>query len=372
MLLCLFTGIQVLPAAASESSINLRKGVTDISHQVYDLHMTIFYICVVIALLVFGVMLYAMVFHRKSRGAKPANFHESIKVEIAWTIVPFLILIAMAVPATSTLIDMEDASQADLTIRVTGSQWKWHYQYHGHGIEFYSLLDTPMEQIQNKWIKGDDYLLEVDKPLIIPTERKVRFLMTSDDVIHSWWVPDFAVKKDANPGFINEAWTRVNEAGIYRGQCAELCGKDHGFMPIVVKAVPPAEFDSWMLQQKEFIRQAKAEEQRLLAMSMSFDELMAEGEKVYGAYCAACHQPNGAGLPGVFPGLINSVVTRGPVADHIEIVLNGKNGTAMQAFAKQLTLKQLAAVITYERNAWGMNSGDIVQPKDVHLHKQGQ
>lgn len=359
-------------AYASESSINLRQGVTDISQQVYDLHMTIFYICVVIALIVFGVMIYAMIFHRKSRGAKPANFHESVKVEIAWTVIPFLILIGMAIPATRTLIDMEDAEQADLSIVVTGSQWKWHYSYHGHDVDFYSLLATPSEQIQNKWIKGDTYLLEVDKPLIIPTDRKVRFLMTSDDVIHSWWVPDFAVKKDANPGFINEAWTRVNEPGVYRGQCAELCGKDHGFMPIVVKAIPPQEFDTWLAEQKEARLKAQKEEQKLLAMNMSFEELMSEGETVYMAYCAACHQKNGMGLPGVFPGLVNSAVTRGPVKQHIDIVVNGRSGTAMQAFAKQLTLKQLASVITYERNAWGMNSGDLVQPKDIHHFKQGQ
>ncbi|EWH08691.1 Cytochrome c oxidase subunit II [Catenovulum agarivorans DS-2] len=314
----------------------------------------------------FGVMLWAMIFHRKSRGVKAANFHESLKVEVAWTVIPFVILIGMAIPATKTLFEMEDASESDVTIVVTGSQWKWHYKYLDDDIEFYSLMSTPMEQIKNKWVKGDDYLLEVDKPLVIPTDRKVRFLMTSDDVIHSWWVPDFAVKKDANPGFINEAWTRVNEPGIYRGQCAELCGKDHAFMPVVVKALPPEEFDAWMIEQKRIKAEAAAEEARLLAMNMSFDDLMQEGESVYLAYCAACHQANGAGLPGVFPSLINSPITIGGVDGHIDIVVNGKKGTAMQAFVKQLSLKQIAAVVTYERNAWGMNSGDIVQPKDVY------
>ncbi|WP_035015917.1 cytochrome c oxidase subunit II [Catenovulum agarivorans] len=351
---------------AEKSDLNLPVGVTDISQKVYDLHMTIFYICIAIGVVVFGVMLWAMIFHRKSRGVKAANFHESLKVEVAWTVIPFVILIGMAIPATKTLFEMEDASESDVTIVVTGSQWKWHYKYLDDDIEFYSLMSTPMEQIKNKWVKGDDYLLEVDKPLVIPTDRKVRFLMTSDDVIHSWWVPDFAVKKDANPGFINEAWTRVNEPGIYRGQCAELCGKDHAFMPVVVKALPPEEFDAWMIEQKRIKAEAAAEEARLLAMNMSFDDLMQEGESVYLAYCAACHQANGAGLPGVFPSLINSPITIGGVDGHIDIVVNGKKGTAMQAFVKQLSLKQIAAVVTYERNAWGMNSGDIVQPKDVY------
>lgn len=357
------------PLAASEtatSSINLREGVTDISHQVYDLHMTIFYICCVIGLVVFGVMIYSMIFHRKSRGAKAANFHESLKVEIAWTVVPFVILIGMAIPATKTLIAMEDADESDLTIIVTGSQWKWHYEYQGHDIDFYSLLATPEQQRSGQWIKGDTYLLDVDRPLILPINKKVRFLMTSDDVIHSWWVPDFAVKKDANPGFINEAWTKINEVGTYRGQCAELCGKDHGFMPVVVEAVSEVDFENWLLSEKNKILQAKAEEQKWLAMNMSKDELMLEGQQVYTAYCAACHQANGQGLPGAFPALLGSPYVTGPVDKHIEIVLNGKSGTSMQAFAKQLSLKQIAAVVTYERNAWGQNSGDLIQPKDVN------
>ncbi|MCU4674436.1 cytochrome c oxidase subunit II [Catenovulum sp. 2E275] len=348
------------------SNINLRTGVTDISQQVYDLHMTIFYICVVIGIIVFGAMFYAIIFHRKSKGAKAANFHESIKVEIAWTIIPVIILVVMAIPATKTLIAMEDPSESDLTILVTGSQWKWHYKYLEHDIEFYSLLSTPKEQIGGQWIKGDNYLLDVDKQLVIPTNKKVRFLVTSDDVIHSWWVPDFAVKKDANPGFINEAWTKVNEEGIYRGQCAELCGKDHGFMPVVVEAVSPDDFDAWLANKKAEKAAAQAEEKRLLAMNMSKDELMSEGESVYMGYCAACHQQNGMGLPGVFPALVGSPITTGDVKAHIDIVLHGKKGTAMQAFAKQLTLKQVAAVVTYERNAWGINSGELIQPKDVH------
>nr|WP_169337006.1 cytochrome c oxidase subunit II [Algicola sagamiensis] len=342
------------------------RGVTDISEQVYDLHMTIFYICCIIGALVFGAMFAAMILHRKSRGHKPAQFHESTKVEIIWTTIPFLILIGMAIPATKTLIAMEDTTEADLTVQITGSQWKWHYKYFDYNLEYFSLLATPMSQINNRFKKEENYLLEVDRPLVIPTGKKVRFLITSDDVIHSWWVPEFAVKKDANPGFINEAWTKVNEPGIYRGQCAELCGKDHGFMPVVVIAKAPDEFDTWMAEQEAEQRQAKEKEKELLGMNMEMDELMTLGEKVYLARCAACHQPNGQGIPGVFPGLQgNHMVTQDQEA-HIDVVINGVNGTAMQAFGKQIGLKEMAAVITYERNAWGNNTGDIVQPKEVY------
>jgi cytochrome c oxidase subunit II len=353
-------------AVAERSDINLRQGVTDISEQVYGLHMTIFYICVVIGVLVFGAMLYAMIFHRKSKGAKPANFHESVKVEVAWTIVPFLILVGMAVPAAKTLIAMEDTTEADVTVLVTGSQWKWHYKYMDHEVDFYSLMATQQEQIANKFDKGENYLLEVDKPLVIPTGQKVRFLITSDDVIHSWWVPDFAVKKDANPGFINEAWTKVNEPGIYRGQCAELCGKDHGFMPVVVVAKEPAEYQSWIAEQEAKQLKAKEEEQKLLAMNMEMDELMDVGKQVYQSACAACHMPNGEGLPGVFPALKGSDIAINDMQKHIDVVVNGVPGTSMQAFGKQLSLKELAAVITYERNAWGNDTGETVQAKDVN------
>ena len=352
--------------------LNLTDGVTDISNQVYDLHMLMFLICVIIAVLVFGAMFISMYLHRKSRGAKPANFHENVKVEIVWTVVPFIILIGMAIPAANTLIAMEDTSQSDVTVLVTGSQWKWHYKYMDREVEYFSLMATPQSQITNRYEKGENYLLEVDRPLVIPTGKKVRFLITSDDVIHSWWVPDFAVKKDANPGFINEAWTMANEPGIYRGQCAELCGKDHGFMPIVVIAKEPAEYEAWMNEQEAIQVAAKAEEQRLLAMSMSMEELMTEGERVYLAVCAACHMPNGEGLPGVFPALKGSPMALNDIPAHIDIVLNGKTGTAMQAFDKQLTLSEIAAVVTYERNAWGNNTGEMVQAKDVNAIATGQ
>ncbi|WP_442864013.1 cytochrome c oxidase subunit II [Alteromonas sp. ASW11-130] len=354
------------------SDLNLRRGVTEISGQVYDLHMLMFFICVAIAVVVFGVMFTSMYLHRKSRGVKPAHFHENVKVEIAWTVVPFLILVFMAIPAARTLIAMEDTSEPDMTVLVTGSQWKWHYKYMDGDVEYYSLLATQQEQITNRFAKSENYLLEVDRPLVIPTGQKVRFLITSEDVIHSWWVPDFAVKKDANPGFINEAWTKVEEPGVYRGQCAELCGKDHGYMPVVVIAKEPAEFNAWMTEQEEARRRAKEEEQRLLAMNMSMDELMAEGKRVYNSACAACHMPSGEGLPGVFPALKGSPMVLEDQLAHIDIVLNGKAGTAMQAFGKMLSLKEVAAVVTYERNAWGNNTGDIVQPKDVNAVVQGE
>ena len=297
-------------SAWADMPLNLTKGVTDVSRDVYDLHMLVLYICTAIGVVVFGAMFWSMVFHRKSKGFKPATFHESTKVEILWTAIPVVILIAMAVPATITLIDMENNDDADLTIQVTGSQWKWHYKYFDQDIEFYSVLSTPREQYENQdgtsADKGENYLLEVDRHLVIPTNKKVRFVITSDDVIHAWWVPAFAVKQDANPGFINEAWTKVDEPGIYRGQCAELCGKDHGFMPVVVIAKEPAEYDKWIGERQAIQEKAKAEEQRLLAMNMSKEELMSNGQKIYTSACAACHMPNGEGLPGVFPALKGS------------------------------------------------------------------
>lgn len=372
------TSLMTIPAIAETAgkvdqySLNMTKGVTDISAEVYDLHMLMFIICVVIAIGVFGVMFWSILFHRKSRGVKPAHFHESFKVEIAWTVIPFIILIFMAVPAAKTLIAMEDASEPDLTIIVTGSQWKWHYKYMDDGVEYYSKLATLPDEIKGKLEKGENYLLEVDRPLVIPINKKVRFLITSDDVIHSWWVPDFAVKQDANPGFINDAWAIVNEPGVYRGKCTELCGKDHGFMPVVVIAKEEGAYNEWLSEQKAMLAAAKAEEQRLLAMNMTMEEAMATGEKVYLANCAACHMPNGQGLPGVFPALKGSKIATKDEPRHIEILLNGVAGSAMQSYAKQLSMPDIAAVITYERNAWGNNTGDLVQAKDINAAMNGK
>lgn len=346
--------------------LNMTKGVTDISADVYDMHMLMFIICVMIGAGVFIAMFISMYFHRKSRGAKPANFHENVKVEIAWTVIPFIILIAMAVPAMNLLIDMEDASEPDVTVLVTGSQWKWHYKYMDNDVEYYSKLATQADQISGKLDKGKNYLLEVDRPLVVPTGQKVRFLITSDDVIHSWWVPAFAIKQDANPGFINDAWAIANEPGVYRGQCAELCGKAHGFMPIVVIAKEPAEYDKWVSEQEAVQQEAKEKEQRLLSMNMTMAESMLMGEKVYSANCAACHMPNGEGLPGVFPALKGSQIAVADQPKHIDILINGVAGSAMQSYAKQLTMSEIAAVVTYERNAWGNDTGDLVQAKDIN------
>ncbi len=370
-IILLLSLLATLPVRA-QARLNMTEGVTDISQKVYGLHMTILIICAVIGLLLFGVMFWAIIHHRKSKGARAAQFHESTKVEILWTLIPFVILIAMAVPATRTLVAMEDSSQSDLTVQITGSQWKWHYRYFDEGVEFYSLLATLPQQIEGRVTKGKNYLLEVDHPLVLPTDRKIRFLITSDDVIHSWWMPAFAVKKDAIPGFINEAWTRINQPGLYRGQCAELCGKDHGFMPIVVDARTPEEFDGWLANIRAEQAAARAAEQELVAMEMTRDELMQLGEQVYQRSCAACHQANGEGIPGAFPALKGSELVLNDRAAHIDIVLYGKAGTAMQSFDKQLALKELAAVITYERNAWGNDTGDLVQPGDIHQARQGQ
>jgi cytochrome c oxidase subunit 2 len=356
--------------AWAEMRLNLTEGATAVSKEVYDLHMLVLYICTAIGVVVFGAMFWSIAFHRKSKGAKPADFHESTKVEILWTTIPIVILIGMAVPATHTLIAMEDNTNSDVTIQITGSQWKWHYKYFDQEIEYYSVLSTPREQYQNQQEttaeKGINYLLEVDKPLVIPANKKVRFLITSDDVIHSWWVPAFAVKQDANPGFINEAWTNVDEPGIYRGQCAELCGKDHGFMPIVVEVKSVADYEIWLGEQKQLIVQAAAAEKASLSDSMNMAELMQLGETTYLAHCAACHQPSGLGLAPVFPALKGSpMATTGSITDHIDIVVNGKAGTAMQSYRKQLSLKEIAAVVTYERNAWGNDTGELVQSADV-------
>jgi len=357
-------------SAWADMPLNLTQGATQVSRNVYDLHMLVLYICTGIGIVVFGAMFWSMIFHRKSKGAKAASFHESTKIEILWTTIPIVILIAMAVPATSTLINMEDNSNADVTIQITGSQWKWHYKYFDQGIEFYSILSTPREQYENyqgaSIVKSEHYLLEVDKPLVIPAHKKVRFLMTSDDVIHSWWVPAFAVKQDANPGFINEAWTRVDKPGIYRGQCAELCGKDHGFMPIVVEVKSEDDYQQWIIEQQQLIAQSTEAEKASLNSSLTINELMQLGEQVYLAHCAACHQATGLGLPPAFPALKNSPVTTGDVAVHINTVVIGRTGTGMQAYGKQLSLKEIAAVVTYERNAWGNNTGDSVQPADIN------
>jgi len=321
---------------------------------------------------VFSAMFVSLVLHRKSRGHEASQCTHSTKAEIVWTIIPVLILIIMAVPATRALINMEVAPETEMTVKITGFQWRWKYEYVEDEIQFISSLDAasnaarlPMSGTDPAVI--DNYLLEVDKPLVLPTQTKIKFLITADDVIHSWWVPALGWKRDAIPGFVNEAWTEIDEPGTYRGQCAELCGKDHGFMPIVLKVLPRPEYDQWVRQQKRQMAHEKAEVKRL----WSREELMNLGASVYAAQCATCHQANGQGLAPAFPPLAGSTVARGPIKDHIEIVLNGREGTAMQAWGNRLTDTDIAAALTYTRNAFGNDTGDVVQPQTIARIKNG-
>jgi cytochrome c oxidase subunit 2 len=366
-LLALAAG-NVQAAGEGASSVNMPVGVTAVGQSIYDLHMIILWICIVIGVAVFGVMFYSIFYHRKSRGVVPAQFHESTKVEIAWTVVPFIILIGMAVPATSTLLDIYDFEDAEMDILVTGYQWKWKYEYlaeNGENVAFFSNMSTPQSEIYNTADKNENYLLEVDEPVVIPVNTKVRFLVTANDVIHSFWVPELAVKKDAVPGFINETWTMATEEGIYRGQCAELCGKDHGFMPIVVKVVSKEEYAGWIED-----KQAEAAQVReLMAQTFTMDELMARGKAVYQKNCLACHGGNGEG--GVGPAIAKSAVAQGELGQHLNIGINGVAGSAMQAFGGIINDVEMAAVITYQRNAFGNNMGDMVQPIDVFNYKKG-
>ena len=364
----MLTSALVLAAGGETSQVNMSPGVTEVGKNIYDLHMIILGICTVIGLGVFGVMFYSIIYHRKSRGVAPATFHESTAVEIAWTVVPFLILILMAVPATSTLLQIYDNDDADMDILVTGYQWKWKYEYineNGENVSFFSNLKTAQGEIHNLEAKGEHYLLEVDEPLVIPVDKKVRFLVTANDVIHSWWVPALAVKKDAIPGFINETWARVEQTGVYRGQCAELCGTNHGFMPIVVNVVDQSEFDQWLGEKEKDAAAVK----KLMAQNFTLDELMARGKSVYARNCQACHGANGEG--GVGKAIAGSPIATGDLATHMDVVIHGVPGTAMQAFGGQLNDVDMAAVLTYQRSAFGNNMGDKVQPIDVFNHKKG-
>jgi cytochrome c oxidase subunit II len=349
--------------------MNMSPGVTPVSHAMYYLHMTIFWICVVIGAIVFSVMIYSLIRHRRSLGVKPAVFHENTKLEIFWAIIPFLILVVMAFPATKILLKMEDNADADVNIKVTGYQWRWRYEYLDEGLDFFSNLSTPLDQIQGKAPKGEWYLLEVDKPLVVPIHKKVRFLVTSNDVVHSWWVPTLGIKRDAIPGFIHESWARIDKPGLYRGQCAELCGLNHAFMPIVVDARPEADYKAWIKIQKFVTTHPKG----AAPQPMTREDLMRNGEQVYNRSCVVCHQQNGQGMSPAYPALAGSKIANGPVADHLHIVLKGKLGTAMQAFELQYNDKDIASVVTYERNAWGngqaskfgKDAGGIIQPAEV-------
>ncbi len=378
--------------AAQTPMFNMPRGVTPISHDIYDLHMTIFWICVVIGVMVFSLLIYAMAKHRKSLGHKPAKFSHNIHVELVWIIVPTLILIGMAIPSTLVLIRMHDDAKADINIKITGYQWKWKYDYLDQGISFFSNLSTPQDQLDGDAKKNKWYLLQVDNPLVLPIHKKIRFLVTSNDVIHSWWVPDLGIKRDAIPGFIYEAWARIDKPGTYRGQCAELCGMRHGYMPIVIIAKTEKDFNQWVAEKTgktlgpesepgpeskpgvKITGSTKKTAAKPKATKMTLAQLMSAGKTAYTKTCAVCHKPDGSGMPPAFPAIKGGKISTGPIGPHIKIVLNGKAGSAMQAFKEQLSAAELAAVITYERNSWGNNdkkkygkaAGGIVQPADIN------
>jgi cytochrome c oxidase subunit 2 len=350
--------------AMADYQLNLQPPATPVAANILELHNLILIICAVIFVLVFAVMFYSIVMHRKSRGFKAATFHDNLKLEVLWTVVPFFILVGMAIPSTTTLIAMSDVSKADMTVNFIGYQWKWRYEFPEQDISYFSVLATPQDQIQDKADKDANYLLEVDHPLVLPVGKKIRLIITGNDVIHSWWVPQFGVKKDAIPGYINESWVKIEKPGVYRGQCAELCGSGHGFMPIVVNAVTQEEFDKWVVAQKQKATAEAASAQK----TWTKDELMVRGKQVYGQ-CAACHQADGKGVPGTFPALAGSKIVTGPLEQHIKTVLHGLKtpqfAAAMPAFGPQLSDVDIAAVITYERNSFGNKTGDVVQPAQV-------
>ena len=352
-------------AANAAWDVNFQPPVTPIAQQMFDLNIYIFWVCVVIFIAVFGVMFYSIFKHRKSVGHKAAQFHENTTVEIVWTVIPFLILLAMAWPATKTILAMKDTTGSDLTIKVTGYQWKWGYDYLQEGFGFYSNLATPLAQIENRENKGSNYLLEVDRPLVVPVDTKVRVIITANDVLHAWWVPAFGVKQDAIPGFVRDSWFKAEKTGIYRGQCAELCGKEHGFMPIVVEVKTKADYAAWVAEQKK-ASLATAEDISKVWTEAALAEM---GSKIYAANCLACHQATGKGVPGAFPALDGSRIVNGPPDAQLALILNGKTGTAMASF-KQLSNTDIAAVIAYTRTAWGNKADQFVQPAEVKVARK--
>ncbi len=353
-----------LGTANADYTLNMSEGVTKISNDVYDLHMLILWICVVIGIAVFGTMFYSIYHHRKSKGHKAEQFHENTTVEIIWTIIPTVILIGMAIPATKTMIELDDVQEADMSIKVTGWQWKWEYEYLDNGIHFFSSLDEASNKVRQVGSGLDprsvpNYLLNVDNPLVVPVNTKIRFLFTAADVIHSWWVPALGWKKDTNPGFINEAWTYVEKPGTYRGQCAELCGKDHGFMPIVVIAMEQADYDKWVDEQKS----TAAAQANAADREWTKEDLISKGETVYANNCSSCHMPDGSGMPGTFPAITGSPVVTGDMDVQVEIMLNGKG--MMPAFGQMLNAVDFAAVATFIRNGLGNSVGDSIQPSAI-------
>lgn len=371
MLGTLFAG-QPAFSAADNWQLNMYEGVTPISRDIYNLHMVCMVVCAIIGVVVFGVMIYSLIHHRKSKGYKAASFHDNPRLELIWSIIPFLILVGLAIPATRVLIRMDNTNESEVTVKIVGYQWRWQYEYLDQGIKYFSTLSTPLAQIQNKQNKNEWYLLEVDKPLVLPINKKIRFLVTSNDVIHSWWVPELGIKRDAIPGFMYEAWAIIQKPGIYRGQCAELCGLNHGFMPIVVEAVEQQQFDHWVASQTVIQDKYASEEvQPATQKVMQREELMTLGQHKFEQLCAACHRSDGEGLPPMYPALKGSSVAVGyPVSRHIDIILDGIPGSAMQPYKDQLSDEEIAAIATYERNAWANNTNDIIQPAEVAAERQ--
>ena len=353
-----------LPGGPAVLQMDLPPAVTQIAREQRWLHYFMLILCTVIFIAVFGVMFYSIFKHRKSKGAKAANFHESVKVEIAWTIAPFLIVIGMALPATKTVVAMKDTSSADVTIKATGIQWKWGYDYlngEGAGIGFVSTLDPAHREMSNSGKpSGDDYLFKVDNPLVVPVDKKIRIITTANDVIHAFMVPAFGIKQDAIPGFVRDTWFRAEKIGDYHGQCAELCGKEHAYMPIHVKVVSQADYTTWVDTKKKEMA-AKADDP---AKVWELADLSARGEKVYAANCAACHLPTGKGAGPIKALDGAAVVLDVDKTKEISVLLNGQNNGAMPAW-KQLSDTEIAAVITYTKNHWSNKTGQVVQPSDV-------
>ena len=363
LILALFAGLG-FSGLAGAIEWNLRPAGSKLAADIHELHEYVMLLCTLIFVGVFGFMFYAVWKHRKSVGHKAEQFHENTTVEIAWTVIPALILIVIAWPTTRVVVAQKDTSNPDLTIKVTGYQWKWGYEYvkgEGEGISFVSTLSTPREQIEGQAPKGEHYLLEVDNELVVPVNKKVRILTTAADVVHSWWVPSFGAKQDAIPGFIRDLWFRAEATGTFRSQCVELCGKEHGFMPIVVKVVSQDEYKAWVGEKMKAIAAAADDPNK----QYTIDELRQRGEKVYATNCVACHQPTGKGAPPAFPPLDGSKVVLGPKEKQIETVLNGRPNTPMQAFGKFLNDVEIASVITFTRNNWSNKTGEAIQPTDV-------
>jgi cytochrome c oxidase subunit II len=336
------------------------------------LHQYVMWLIIVIFVGVFGFMFYSCYAHRKSKGHPAAQFHENTTVEILWTVIPAVILVAIAWPVTRTVIAQKDTSAPDITLKVTGYQWKWGYDYingEGEGISFVSMLKTPRDQIEGRAEKNPNYLLEVDNEVTVPVGKKVRVVLTAADVVHAWWVPAFGAKQDAIPGFLRDIWFKADKTGTFRGQCVELCGKEHGFMPIVVNVVTAEQYTDWVGKQKKAMAASADDPNK----AWTLPDLIARGEKVYTTNCAQCHQPTGQGSPPAFPPLAGSKVVNGPEEAQIDTVLNGvvKNGnpTAMAAFGKQLSDTEIAAVVTYTRNSWGNKASDVT-PTEVKARRK--